>query len=88
MTTWLSCQPALTFTPYIMTDVIAQALLTTNTRVFSFDWPVRKVSLALPRFVQLNYVVVGPFNAGTITADVTTGPDTANPTLGQYPANY
>ena len=78
----------LTFAVYIQTDVIAQALLTANTRVFVFDWPVRKIAQALPRFVQLNYVIVGPFNAGTITADVTTGPDTANATLGQYPSNY
>jgi hypothetical protein len=78
----------LTFAVYIATDVIAQALLTANTRVFVFDWPTRKVAQALPRFVQLNYVVVGPFNAGTLTADVTLGPDTANATLGQYPSNY
>lgn len=72
------------------TDTIAKSLLTANTRIFTFDWPMRKIGQALPRFVVLNYVVAtGPMTAGTITADNTVGgSDDALGTLPQYPANF
>jgi hypothetical protein len=80
---------AVTFATYIQTDTIALALLTANTRIFSFDWPMRKIAQALPRFVQLNYVVVGTApTAGTVTADVTLGDDDATNTLQQYGRNF
>ena len=80
---------SLTFATYIQTDTIALALLTANTRIFSFDWPMRKIGQALPRFVQLNYVVVGTApTTGTITADTTLGDDDATNTLQQYGRNY
>jgi hypothetical protein len=79
----------LTFVTYIQTDAIGVALLTANTRIASFDWPMRKTGQALPRFVQLNYVVAGPnATAGTITSDVTLGDDDASNTLQQYGRNY
>jgi hypothetical protein len=79
----------LSFAVYAQTDTIAQALLVANTNIFTIDWPIRKIGQAMPRFIQLNYVVVGPFNAGTITADLTLGPQAfGGTTLGQYPANY
>lgn len=79
----------LTFVTYIQTDAIAVALLTANTRIASFDWPMRKTGQGLPRFVALNYVVAGSnATAGTITADVTLGDDDATNTLQQYGRNY
>lgn len=79
----------LTFVIYIETDAIALALLTINTRIASFDWPMRKVGQALPRFIDLNYLVGGSSaTAGTITADVTLGDDDAQGTLQQYGSNY
>jgi hypothetical protein len=79
----------LSFAVYIQTDAIALALLTANTRIAVFDWPTRKIGQAMPRFVQLNYVVAGAnATAGTVTADVGLGSDSANATLGQYPSNY
>jgi hypothetical protein len=79
----------LAFATYIQTDAIGLALLTANTRIFSFDWPMRKVGQPLPRFVQLNYVVAGTApTAGAITADVTLGDDDATNTLQQYGRNF
>lgn len=79
-----------TWTTYGQTDTIAKTLLTASTRIFSFDWPMRKIGQALPRFVVLNYVVAtGPMTAGTITADTSMGgADDATGTMGQYPANF
>lgn len=75
---------------YGQTDTIAKTLLTASTRIATFDWPMRKIGQALPRFVVLNYVVAtGPMTAGTITSDVTMGgSDDSVGTLGQYPANF
>ena len=79
----------LVFATYIETDTIAVALLTANTRIASFDWPMRKVGQSLPRFVQLDYVVAGSnATTGTINADVTLGDDDATNTLQQYPNNF
>jgi hypothetical protein len=79
----------LVFATYIETDAIGVALLTANTRIASFDWPMRKTGQALPRFVQLDYIVAGTnASAGTITADVTLGDDDATNTLQQYGRNY
>lgn len=79
----------LTFVPYIATDLILTALLLASTRIFSLDWPKRKVGQAPPRFVQLNYIVAGSnFATATINADVTLGPDDALGTLQQFAANY
>jgi hypothetical protein len=79
----------LVFVTYIQTDTIALALLTANTRIASFDWPMRKTGQALPRFVQLNYVVAGSnATTGTLTSDVTLGDDDAQSTLAFYGSNY
>lgn len=79
----------LVFVTYIETDAIAVALLTANTRIASFDWPMRKTGNGLPRFVQLYYNVAGSSaTTGTITADVTLGESDAQGTLQQYGSNY
>lgn len=79
----------LTFVTYIQTDTIAVALLTANTRIAAFDWPMEKTGATIPRFVQLNYVVAGSnATTGTITADVTLGDDDAQVVMKQYGSNY
>ena len=50
---------------------------------------MRKTGQALPRFVQLDYIVGGSSaTTGTINADVTLGDDDATNTLQYYPNNY
>ncbi len=79
----------LTFVTYIETDTIALALLTANTRIASFDWPMRKTGQALPRFIQLDYIVGGSSaTTGTVTSDVTLGDEDAQSTLPYYGSNY
>jgi hypothetical protein len=79
----------LVFAIYIQTDTIALALLTANTRICAFDWPMRKTGQSLPRFIDLNYAVGGSnATTGTVTSDVTIGDDDAQATLGQYGSNY
>lgn len=79
----------LTFIPYIETRGIPLASILASSRIASIAWPKREVGQALPRFINLNYVVVGSnFTGLTVNADVTTGPDDATGTLGQYASNY
>lgn len=78
----------LTFVTYIQTPAIALALLTANTRIASFDWPMRKTGQALPRFIQLNYDVNTSATTGTVTADVTLGDDDAQGTMKLTSNNY
>jgi hypothetical protein len=79
----------LVFVIYIETDTIPVAALTANTRIASFDWPMRQTGKALPRFIDLNYAVTGSnATTGTINADVTLGDDDAITTLSQYGSNY
>lgn len=79
----------LVFVTYIQTDTIAVALLLASTQIASFDWPMRKAGQALPRFVQLNYVVAGSnATAGSLKAAVTLGPNDGQNTMGQYPSGY
>jgi hypothetical protein len=50
---------------------------------------MRKTGQALPRFLQLNYVVAGSnATTGTLTSDVTLGDDDAQSTLAYYGSNY
>jgi hypothetical protein len=87
---------SLVFVDYIVTGEILVALLTANTRIASFDWPMRKspqtstvYNKGLPRFVALYYTVDGSSaGAGTINADVTLGDDDAQSTLLAYGNNF
>lgn len=80
----------LTFVTYIGTQAIPLSALTANTRIASFDWPMRATpnAVALPRFVQLYYDVSTSATTGTITADVTLGDDDAQGTLQRIANNY
>jgi hypothetical protein len=79
----------LVFVTYMQTPTIALALLTANTRIASFDWPMRSAGQGLPRFVQLNYPITGASaTASTLNADVTLGDEDAQGTLQYYGSNY
>lgn len=79
----------LVFVPYLFGPSIAAALLTSNSEIFAFAWPARKIAQAMPRFVNLEYTVGGSnFTNLTVDADVSLGVDSAQGTLPQYPANY
>jgi hypothetical protein len=79
----------LTFTPYIQTQAIPLASIIASRRLFAFDFPRRQEGLGLPRFINLNYVVVGgPFTGLSITSYINLGETSAQATLGQYPANF
>lgn len=78
----------LTWTTYIQTDDILLAALIANTRLASFDWPIRKVGVPAPRFIRLNYVTSGTFTAGVVNADLTLGGDDAQAGIPIAAANY
>src|SRR4029077_7335109 len=79
----------LTFTPYIQTNAIPLASILASSRLFAFDFPRRGEGLALPRFINLNYVVGGAgFTGLTITSHINLGETSAQNTLGQYASNY
>jgi len=79
----------LVFTPYIMTGAIPLASILASSRIAVFDYPARQVKIGMPRFVNLNYVVVGPnFTGLTLTSYINTGGTSAQDTLGQYASNY
>jgi hypothetical protein len=63
-----------TYVTYAETGAIPLANLTANVKLWQIDWPHRLVPVtgnAFPRYVRLNYVVVGTMTAGTVSAQVT-----------------
>lgn len=78
-----------TYVAYIGTEAIPLASILASNRLARFDMPQRRVGAALPRFLALNYVVVGSnFTGLTVNAYVNLGGTSAQSTLGQYPANF
>lgn len=79
----------LTFTPYMSTSAIPLASILSSIRLAAFDLPQRRAGLGLPRFINLNYTVVGTnFTGLTLTSLINVGGGSAQGTLGQYPSNY
>lgn len=79
----------LTFVAYIETRAIPLASILASSRLAAFDWPRREVAQAMPRFVNLNYIVAGSnFTGLTLTALVNLGGTSAQDTLGQYASNF
>jgi hypothetical protein len=80
----------LTFTPYIMSQVIPIASILAPRLVCAFDFPKRSPdNTGLPRFINLNYVVAGSNFANlSLNSYINLGYTQAQSTLGQYPANY
>jgi hypothetical protein len=79
----------LTFVTYIETRAIPLASILASIRLCAFDFPRREVGQGLPRFIQLDYIVVGSnFTGLTLTGYINLGGTSAQATLGQYPSNY
>lgn len=79
----------LTFIPYIQTRGIPLASILSSIRLCAFDLPRREVGQGLPRFINLNYIVVGAaFTGLTLTSYINLGGTSAQATLGQYSSNY
>lgn len=78
-----------TYVAYQMTRAIPLASILASIRLAEFDLPKREQGQALPRFLALNYVVVGSnFTGLTLTSYINLGDTSAQTTLGQYPSNY
>lgn len=79
----------LVFVPYIETRGIPLASILASIRLASFALPRREAGAALPRFLNINYIVVGSnFTGLTVNAYINLGDTSAQNTLGQYPSNY
>jgi hypothetical protein len=79
----------LTFVTYIETGAIPLANILASIRVCAFDLPRRQSGNALPRFLQLDYIVAGSnFTGLTVTGYINLGGTSAQTSLGQYAANY
>lgn len=78
-----------TYTTYAETGAIPLASILALNRLAAFDLPRRQVGVAMPRFLALDYIVVGAnFTGLTVTAYINLGGTSAQNTLGQYPSNY
>lgn len=79
----------LTYVAYIGTEAIPLASILASSRLARFDFPQRRVVAALPRFIALNYVVVGAaFTGLTLFSYINLGGTSAQTTLGNFAANY
>jgi hypothetical protein len=78
-----------TYVAYIGTEAIPLASILASSRLARFDFPQRRVGAAMPRFIALNYVVVGSnFTGLTVTSYINLGGTSAQTTLGQYASNF
>ncbi len=57
-----------TFTDMVSGSVVAVANAVQGARLANFDMPLVAPGQALPRYIRLNYVVVGTMGAGQITS--------------------
>ena len=76
-----------TWTTYIESGALAAALLTANTFIARWDWPIRQIGASLPRYVRMNFVpATGIFTTGTIFAGIVT--DRWDWTTPLYPSGF
>ncbi len=59
-----------TWTTYVESAAIVTAALTAGAKLLAISWPHRGPGAALPRYIRLNYVVVGTMTAGAVTSDL------------------
>lgn len=69
-----------TWTTYDETGALLTAILTTSSStpesgVIRMSWPHRALNAAMPRFIRLNYVVVGTYSLGAVAAGIVLGRD-------------
>jgi hypothetical protein len=78
-----------TYVTYLETGAIPIASILASNRLAAFDFPRRQVGAALPRFIALDYIVVGSnFTGLTVNAYINLGGTSAQSSLGQYASNY
>lgn len=78
-----------TYTTYIETGAIPLASILASNRLAAFDLARVQVKAAYPRFLALDYIVVGSnFTGLTVTAYINLGGTSAQAALGQYASNY
>lgn len=77
-----------TWNTYAESGAILTASLTANTQILKIDVPevIPDPGGPLPRFLRLNYLVVGTYTGGTINADIIR--DRQDWTAGKYPSNF
>lgn len=83
----------LTWENYIISSVITLAQLQQNFAnglymICDFDLPRRPIGDPLPRFLRLNYTVIGTATGLNLKGYIGTGDTSAQDTLIRYPANY
>lgn len=78
-----------TWTNAILSDVVLTADLVAGNRLLEVDWPRPRPNAVVPRFVRLNYTVVGTYTSGQVTSAIVLT-DQAAPRkagfMGAYPA--
>lgn len=78
-----------TYTIYIETGAIPVASILASQRLAGFDLGRVQVKAAYPRFLALNYIVVGSnFTGLTVNSYINVGGNSAQVALGQYASNY
>jgi hypothetical protein len=78
-----------TYTTYLETGAIPLASILASNRLAAFDLGRVQVKAAFPRFLALDYIVVGAnFTGLTVNAYINLGGTSAQSALGQYASNY
>lgn len=74
------------FTTYVETGVIPIAQLSANALLMRIAYPRRIIGIALPRFIRLNYTIVGTFANFSVFASLVLDPSEND--IGAYPSNF
>jgi hypothetical protein len=80
------------FSTYWSSPVYAEATLVIGARLYDMDVPRPPAGIAMPRFLQLQYVTVGTHGAGKLRGNIVLDREdqpyqsTGNQVLGGYPA--
>ena len=80
------------FSTWWSSPVYAEATLVAGARLYDMDMPRPPAGIAVPRFLQLQYVTVGTHGAGALSSWIVIDrmdqmyQSTTNQTLGGYPA--
>jgi hypothetical protein len=75
-----------TYTTYVETGAIPIAQLSANGLLMRVAYPRRIIGIAMPRFIRLNYTIVGTFANFTVFAALLLDP--AENDVGSYPSGF